>query len=174
MGGAGEYPAVATLVYEFHLMLYTRCLTWDNSSDAIMAAGVAAVAALVLLAGRLPGHAKPGGDLRPPDAQVYGLVDQAASSASTFCCATRASLICSSTRVATVEDFPCARPGGGAGPRRAAVDGTRLALGTDWRFRRPMRSSVQPRYDSPGSHLGMKARGGTTLPGQRPVRSLEM
>ncbi len=41
-----------------------------------MAAGVAAVATLVVLAGRLPGHAKPGGDLRPPDAQVYGLVDQ--------------------------------------------------------------------------------------------------
>ncbi len=41
-----------------------------------MAAGVAAVAALVLLAGRLPGDAEPGGDLRPPDAHVYGLVDQ--------------------------------------------------------------------------------------------------
>ena len=41
-----------------------------------MAAGALTVAALVLLAGRLPGHAKLGGDLRPPDAQVYGMIDQ--------------------------------------------------------------------------------------------------
>ena len=33
-----------------------------------MAAGALTVAALVLLAGRLPGYAKLGGDLRPPKA----------------------------------------------------------------------------------------------------------
>jgi hypothetical protein len=33
------------------------------------------MAALVVLAGRLPGHAQPGGDLRPPDAETDGLVD---------------------------------------------------------------------------------------------------
>jgi hypothetical protein len=41
-----------------------------------MAAGALTVAALVVLAGRLPAHAELGGDLRPSDAQVYGLVDQ--------------------------------------------------------------------------------------------------
>ena len=34
------------------------------------------MATLVVLAGRLPGHAQPGGDLRPSDAQADGLVDQ--------------------------------------------------------------------------------------------------
>jgi hypothetical protein len=35
----------------------------------------ATMAALVLLSGRLSGHAQPGGDLRPPDALTDGLVD---------------------------------------------------------------------------------------------------
>ena len=35
-----------------------------------------AVAAVVLLAGRLPGHVKPGGDVRPADPQVNGVVEQ--------------------------------------------------------------------------------------------------
>jgi len=34
------------------------------------------MAALVVLAGRLLGHAQPGGDLRPPDAQSDSAVDQ--------------------------------------------------------------------------------------------------
>jgi hypothetical protein len=76
MCGAGEHPAVATLVYEFHLKLYTNTLTCDNSGRAVIVAGASAMAALVLLAGCLPGHAELGGDLWPPGAQVYGLVDQ--------------------------------------------------------------------------------------------------
>ena len=35
-----------------------------------------AVAAPVVLAGRLPGHTEPGGDFWPPDAQADGLVDE--------------------------------------------------------------------------------------------------
>jgi hypothetical protein len=31
---------------------------------------------LVVLAGRLPGHAQPGGDLRPPDAEADSLVNE--------------------------------------------------------------------------------------------------
>jgi hypothetical protein len=34
------------------------------------------VATLVVLAGRLSGHAQPGGDLRPSDAQDDGVIDQ--------------------------------------------------------------------------------------------------
>ena len=34
------------------------------------------MAALVVLAGRLPGHAQPGGDLRPPDAEADSLVNE--------------------------------------------------------------------------------------------------
>lgn len=67
---------MATLVYEFHLMLYTRYLTWDNSGHATLAASPITMTALVVLAGRLPGYAHLGGDLRPPNAQVHGLVDQ--------------------------------------------------------------------------------------------------
>ncbi len=39
-------------------------------------AAVIAVATLVVLAGRLPGHAKMVGDLRPSDAQAHRVVDQ--------------------------------------------------------------------------------------------------
>ena len=38
--------------------------------------GVVPVAALVLLAGSLPGYAEPCGDLRPADAQADGVVDE--------------------------------------------------------------------------------------------------
>lgn len=38
--------------------------------------GAAAVAALVLLAGRLPAHAEPGGNFWPPDAQTDSVIDQ--------------------------------------------------------------------------------------------------
>ncbi|HXZ69614.1 MAG TPA: hypothetical protein VEH31_01930 [Streptosporangiaceae bacterium] len=42
----------------------------EGGSDPI------AVAALVVLAGRLPGHAEPGRDFWPPDAQADGVVDE--------------------------------------------------------------------------------------------------
>ncbi len=62
---------LATHVYEFQLILYIRhdILAEDES-------GAVAVATLVMLAGRLPGHAEPSGDLRPSDAQADGMVDQ--------------------------------------------------------------------------------------------------
>jgi hypothetical protein len=41
-----------------------------------MAAGAVAVAALILLARCLSGHAEPGGDLWPPDAQIDGMLDE--------------------------------------------------------------------------------------------------
>jgi hypothetical protein len=65
----------ATHVYEFRLILYTG-LAEDESGHTILTAGVVAVAALVVLAGCLPGHAKPVGDLGPPDTQADGVVDQ--------------------------------------------------------------------------------------------------
>jgi hypothetical protein len=42
----------------------------------MLMAGVIAVAVLVVLAGRLPGDAKTGGDLRPPDVHVDRLIHQ--------------------------------------------------------------------------------------------------
>ena len=48
----------------------------DESDHPIVTAGVVAVAALVMLAGCLPGHAELVGDLRPPDAEGDGVVDQ--------------------------------------------------------------------------------------------------
>ena len=66
---------VATSVYECHLRLYTRVLTGiTDSGHATLPHGAVTVAALVVLAGCLPGHAELGGNLRPSDAQVYGLV----------------------------------------------------------------------------------------------------
>ena len=47
-----------------------------KSGHPILAAGAAAVSALVVLPGRLPGHFEPYGDLWPPDAQAYGMVDE--------------------------------------------------------------------------------------------------
>ena len=46
-----------------------------SSGQAILMTG-AAVAALVVLAGRLPGHAEPGGNLWPANAQSDGVIDQ--------------------------------------------------------------------------------------------------
>jgi hypothetical protein len=43
------------------------------SDHPILRADAIAVAALVVLAGRLPGHSELGGDLRPPDTQAHGL-----------------------------------------------------------------------------------------------------
>lgn len=56
-------------------MLYTWHLD-PGSGHPILTAGAVAVATLVVLAGRLSGHAKPGGDLWPPDAQADGVIDQ--------------------------------------------------------------------------------------------------
>jgi len=43
---------------------------------AVLLAGAVAMAALVVLACRLPCHSEPGGDLRPPDALIDGMVDE--------------------------------------------------------------------------------------------------
>ena len=43
---------------------------------AVLLAGAVAMAALVVLAGRLPCHSEPGRDLGPPDALVDGIVDE--------------------------------------------------------------------------------------------------
>jgi hypothetical protein len=71
---AAESPA--THVYQFRLRLYTGALAGDESGHPILTAGEIAMAALVVLAGRLPGDAKTGGDLRPPDAHVDRLIHQ--------------------------------------------------------------------------------------------------
>jgi hypothetical protein len=47
-----------------------------ESCHLIPTANPIAVAALVVLAGRLPGHAEPGGDFWPPDAQADGVLDE--------------------------------------------------------------------------------------------------
>jgi hypothetical protein len=65
-----------TVVYECQLMLYTNVLAEVWSGHAIPAAATVSVAALVVLARRLPGNSEPGGDLRPPDAQADGVVNQ--------------------------------------------------------------------------------------------------
>jgi hypothetical protein len=43
---------------------------------SVLTGSAVAVAALVVLAGRLSGHAQSGGDLRPSDAQADSVVDQ--------------------------------------------------------------------------------------------------
>jgi hypothetical protein len=57
-------------------MLYTSVFAGDGSGHAVLTAGAVAVATLVVLAGRLPGHPEPDGDLWPPDAQIDGMVDE--------------------------------------------------------------------------------------------------
>jgi len=47
-----------------------------KSSHLLPVACAVAVSALVVLAGRLPGHFEPDGDLWPPDAQADGMVDE--------------------------------------------------------------------------------------------------
>ena len=47
-----------------------------GSGHAILTAGPVSVSALVVLAGCLPGHPKPGGDLRPSNAHADRLIDQ--------------------------------------------------------------------------------------------------
>jgi hypothetical protein len=46
------------------------------SSARVILTTHAVVTALVMLAGRLPGHAKLDGDLRPADPEIHGVVDQ--------------------------------------------------------------------------------------------------
>jgi hypothetical protein len=46
------------------------------SGHLLLAAGAVAVSALVMLARRLPGHFEPESDLRPSDAEAYGMVDE--------------------------------------------------------------------------------------------------
>jgi len=57
-------------------MLYTSVVGGDESGHAVLMAGAVTVAALVVLACRLPGDPEPGGDLWPPDAQIDGMVDE--------------------------------------------------------------------------------------------------
>ena len=56
-------------------MLDTWHLTSDESGHSILTDGVVAMAALVVLAGRLPGDPEPGGDLRPANTEFDGVVD---------------------------------------------------------------------------------------------------
>jgi hypothetical protein len=58
------------------MLLYTSVVSEVRSGHAIWAAGAVLVAALVVLARRLPGNSKPGSDLRPPDAQDDCVVNQ--------------------------------------------------------------------------------------------------
>jgi hypothetical protein len=51
-------------------------LDTGGQGGTVLAGGLVAVAALVVLAGRLPAHPQPGGDVRPPDAEGHGVVDQ--------------------------------------------------------------------------------------------------
>ena len=46
------------------------------SAAPILNSHAVTMAALVVLAGRLPGHAQPGGDLRPPDTEADSLVNE--------------------------------------------------------------------------------------------------
>jgi len=57
-------------------MLYTNLFGADESGHAVLMAGAVAVAALVVLACRLPGDLESGGDLWPSDALIDGMVDE--------------------------------------------------------------------------------------------------
>jgi hypothetical protein len=56
---------------QFQVMLYT-----GRSAGTVLPGRAIAVAALVVLAGRLPGHPEPGGNVRPSDTQGDSVVDQ--------------------------------------------------------------------------------------------------
>jgi hypothetical protein len=51
-------------------------LTNDESDNSIVRDGVVAMAALIVLAGRLPGDSELGSDLWPADTEFDGVVDQ--------------------------------------------------------------------------------------------------
>jgi hypothetical protein len=57
-------------------MLYTGVLAGDESGHPMLVAAAAAMPTQVVLAGRLPGHPKPGSDIRPPNAHAYRLIHQ--------------------------------------------------------------------------------------------------
>ena len=71
---AGRYEPGNTCC-QCHLILDTGC-SWRWSAASILSSQAATMAALVVLSGRLSRHTQPSGDLRPPDAQTDGLVDQ--------------------------------------------------------------------------------------------------
>ena len=58
------------------MMLYTSVVSEVWSGHVIRAAGAVSVAALMMLARRLPCNPEPGSDLRPPDAQDDCVVNQ--------------------------------------------------------------------------------------------------
>ena len=95
---------------------------------------VVSMAALVVLACRLPGDAEPGGDLRLPDGQVHGVVDER-----------REFRLCLIPRVPSPLDLlkhlgaaewvtRCAEPAGLAGACCDRRDGACLILAPDRRF----------------------------------------
>ena len=51
-------------------------MTSDESDTSVPMDGAIPVPALIMLAGRLSGHAELGGDLRPSDAEFDGVVNQ--------------------------------------------------------------------------------------------------
>jgi len=57
-------------------MLDISAFPGDESGYAVLMAGAVAVAALVLLARRLPGDPELGSDLWPADALIDGMVDE--------------------------------------------------------------------------------------------------
>jgi hypothetical protein len=58
------------------LTLDTCALTSEESDNSILTDGTVPVTALVMLAGGLPGDTELDGNLRPPDAEFDGVVDQ--------------------------------------------------------------------------------------------------
>ena len=109
----------------------------------------ATMAALIVLAGRLPGHTQPGGDWWPPDALANSLVDQLRECG--FC-----PPLCNPGALDLLQHLggrhleagrawpkDCA----GASWRRSGC--TCLLLGLDRRFARPTRSRMRTTYDNP-------------------------
>ena len=132
-------------------MLYTSVFAGDESGHAVLMAGVVAVAALVVLACRLPGDSEPGGDLWPPDAQIDGMVDEHREF--------RLCLVPREPGVLDLLEHLGCRPVGiplrracrfaGACSRHG---GTCLTLGPNRRFDLLMESSMRPRCDNSGRH----------------------
>jgi hypothetical protein len=65
-------PANRCLQRQVMLDSDRRC---RGSAKSVLSSHTVTMAALVVLAGRLPGNAQPGGDFRPPDAEADSLVD---------------------------------------------------------------------------------------------------
>lgn len=91
----------------------------------MLAVAVLAMAALVMLAGRLPGDSELGGDVWPPDAQINGMVDEH-----------REFRVCLVPHVPDVLDL-LKHPG-----CRWMRDPLRRACGFSWRLLRPPRLRV--------------------------------